>query len=201
MIRILLGQRRTLWREALATVLSQVDDLQVVAEHTGGDDLVAAARTERPAVVVLDAELPGVPVDELCARIGEAAPGAGVLLLMERHAAVRHAAGTLGPRVGMIGTDVSPERLIDGIRDLAGGRAVLDADLALAVLTAPGNPLTDREREVLELAAHGAPTSEIAQRLYLSAGTVRNYLSRALAKTGARTRIEAVRIAQDAGWI
>lgn len=197
----MLGQSRTLWREALASVLSQVDDLEVVAEHTGGEDLVAAVRAGRPAVVLLDAELPGVPVDALCARIHDAAPAARVLLLMERHAAVRHAAGALGPRVGMIGTDVSPERLIEGIRDLAAGRAVLDADLALAMLTAPGSPFTGREREVLELAAHGAPTSEIAQRLYLSAGTVRNYLSRALSKTGARTRIEAVRIAQDAGWI
>jgi two-component system response regulator DesR len=78
---------------------------------------------------------------------------------------------------------------------------VLDTEVAVAALTAGDNPLTDREREVLRLALDGAPAKEIAKNLYLSTGTVRNYLSRILDKTGARTRIEAIRIAQEAGWI
>jgi two-component system response regulator DesR len=84
---------------------------------------------------------------------------------------------------------------------LARGEPVLDVELAVAALTAKDNPLTDRELDVLRLARNGAPTKEIASNLYLSAGTVRNHLARIVLKTGARTRQDAIRIAQDAGWI
>lgn len=202
LIRILLCQKGTLWRTALATVLSQEDDLDVVAERSNGEEVLPTAVSERPHVVVLDADLPGgPPVDRLCELLRATAPACGVLLLMERKAPAAKVIAALAPRVGLIGVDASPERLIAGIRDLAGGQPVMDPDLVLAMLSARDNPLTEREREVLFMASRGAPTREIAARLFLSAGTVRNYLSRALAKTGARTRIEAVRIAQDAGWI
>lgn len=202
LIRVLIGQTRTLWRTALATVLSQEDDLRVVAERADGKEIVPTILVEKPNVAVLDVNLPGgPPVDELCAELRRSAPCCGVLLLAERDAPAREVIAALAPSVGLICTDASPARLIAGIRDLANGRAVMDPDLVLAMLSARDNPLTEREREVLFMASRGAPTREIAQRLFLSAGTVRNYLSRALTKTGARTRIEAVRIAQDAGWI
>ncbi|MEV0644209.1 response regulator transcription factor [Phytomonospora sp. NPDC050363] len=202
LIRILLCQKRTLWRTALANLLSQEEDLRVVAERSKGEEVLFTTISERPNIVVLDANLPGgPPVDELCKSLRAKAPACGVLILLERQAPAGRAIAALGPRVGLIGTDTSPERLIAGIRELAGGQPVIDPDLVLAMLSARDNPLTDREREVLFMASRGAPTREIAAHLFLSAGTVRNYLSRALSKTGARTRIEAVRIAQDAGWI
>jgi two-component system response regulator DesR len=135
--------------------------------------------------------------------LAEAAPGCAALVTLDRRssAAIGPELVKLVPRVGLIATDATPTVLLDGVRRLYRGEAVLDVELAVAALTAKENPLTDREREVLRLARDGAPTKEIARRLYLSAGTVRNYLARIVAKTGARTRLEAIRIAQDAGWI
>jgi two-component system, NarL family, response regulator DesR len=126
-----------------------------------------------------------------------------VLILLDRQsgAGVSRSLARLAPRVGFLGTETSPYDLVESVRQMARGEPVLDAEVAVAALTADENPLTDRECEVLRMALDGAPAKEIAQRLYLSAGTVRNYLSRILAKTGARSRIEAIRIAQDAGWI
>lgn len=204
MIRVLLGQRGTLLRGALAAVLSQEDDMTVVAEVQRADEVLATAKQDRPDVLVLDFELPGsVSVVKLCGMLGRSLPGSAVLVLLDARASA--GAGTelvrYAPRVGFIGTDTSPKELVDGIRRLARGEPVLDAKLAVAALTARVNPLTIREREVLRLALAGAPAKEIAASLFLSPGTVRNYLSRIIAKTGARTRIEAIRIAQEAGWI
>ncbi|SCE88177.1 two-component system, NarL family, response regulator DesR [Micromonospora matsumotoense] len=117
-------------------------------------------------------------------------------------------AGRLGPvlaehghRIGFLSRDVPPGRIVDGVRQLAGGRVVLDPDLVVAALEVAHSPLTNREREVLDVVAEGHPVQEIADRLVLSAGTVRNHLSRIMAKTGARTRWEAVRIARESGWL
>lgn len=117
-------------------------------------------------------------------------------------------AGRLGPvlaehghRIGFLSRDVPPGRIVDGVRQLAEGRVVLDPDLVVAALEVAASPLTNREREVLDVVAEGHPVQEIADRLVLSAGTVRNHLSRIMAKTGARTRWEAVRIARESGWL
>ncbi|GAA4710228.1 response regulator transcription factor [Phytohabitans rumicis] len=204
MIRVLLGQRGRLLREALAAVMSAEDDLDVVAELAHADDVLPAARRDRPHVAVLDVALPGtLAVTELCPALCDALPACGVLILLDRHsgAGIGRALARLAPRVGLLGAETSPFDLIESVRQLARGEPVLDAEVAVAALTAGENPLTDRECEVLRMAIDGAPAKEIAQRLYLSAGTVRNYLSRILAKTGARTRIEAIRIAQESGWI
>jgi two-component system response regulator DesR len=107
----------------------------------------------------------------------------------------------LAPRVGLLGTDTTPADLAEAVRQMARGDIVLDPTVAVAALKAENNPLSEREREILRLAVAGMPTKEIAKTLHLSAGTVRNGLSRILAKTGARTRIEAMRIAQNSGWI
>ncbi|MBB6567532.1 response regulator transcription factor [Kribbella sandramycini] len=175
------------------------DDLQVVAVLDHADDVIPASARERPHVLVLDACLPGVGIETLARR----SPSSGVLVLMDRELS---AAASLrlvrqAPRVGLIATDASPEDLVTAIRDIADGRPVLDPHLALAALRVGDNPLTERECEVLRLVTTGATAQEVARKLCLSAGTVRNYLSRILAKTQARTRIEAIRKAERAGWI
>jgi two-component system response regulator DesR len=199
-IRVVLGHRGALVRGALAAVLQREDDLDVVAELENADDVLTVAVREQPHVVVLDPRVTD-PVDlgEVCRSL----PARGVLVLVDREA-VPNASLELAkqaPRVGLLATDSSPAELVDAVRHIARGKPVLDPGLAVAALTADENPLTCREQEVLRLATTGATTQEIARVLSLSAGTVRNYLSRILAKTGARTRIEAIRIAQEAGWI
>ncbi|MFI5728938.1 LuxR C-terminal-related transcriptional regulator [Kribbella sp. NPDC051587] len=175
------------------------DDLDVVAVLDHADDVLSASARERPDVLVLDAHLPGaVGIDVLVRR-----SAAGVLVLSDRELSgaaslrlVRQA-----PRVGFIGTDSSPGELIGAIRQIARGQAVLDPQLMLAAIRVRDNPLTDRECEVLKLVTTGATAQEVARKLCLSAGTVRNYLSRILTKTQARSRIEAIRKAEQAGWI
>jgi two-component system response regulator DesR len=204
MVRILLGHGWRLFREALSTVLDSQDDLSVVVEVTDADEVLAHALPARPDVVVLDVALPGPEaVQTLCQSLSDALPECGILVLMDRraNASAGVALARLAPRVGTIGTDASPADLIDAIRQIAQGQIVLDPRLAVAALTAESNPLTEREREVLRMAAAGVPTKDIARELHLSAGTVRNCMSRVLAKTGARTRIEALRFAKDSGWI
>jgi two-component system, NarL family, response regulator DesR len=204
MIRVLIGQRGRLLRESLVAVMSAADDVEVVAELSCSDDVLPAARQNRPHVVVLDHALPGtVTVADLSPVLCRALPGCRVLILLDRQSGpgVGRSLARLVPLVGFLGMETSPVDLIESLRQLARGEPVLDAEVAVAALTAGENPLTERECEVLRLAVDGTPVKEIAQKLYLSAGTVRNYLSRILTKTGARTRIEAIRIAQDAGWI
>jgi two-component system response regulator DesR len=202
-IRVLLGQRGTLFRSALAAVLSDQPDLSVVAELSNLDELPGAATRERPRVAVLDGGLPGAAtIGEACRALHEAAPACRPLVVLDRGAAgPSRRLVPLAPWLGLLTTDVAPTQLILAVRRLACGLRVLDPDLAAAARMAGRNPLTERECEVLRLTQHGAPTKEIARRLDLRVGTVRNYLSRGLAKTGARTPLEAIRIAHDAGWI
>lgn len=204
MIRVLLGQRGTLFRTALAAVLSGQPDVEVVAELAGLDGLPAAAIRERPRVAVLDGGLPGTAtIGDVCRGLHEAVPSCRPLVVLDR----RSAAGPsrqltpLMPWLGLLATDAPPADLIRAVRRLAHGERVLDPGLVAAAQAAARNPLTARECEVLRLTRHGAPTKEIAKRLDLRVGTVRNYLSRGLVKTGARTPLEATRIAHDAGWI
>lgn len=200
MIRVLLGYRRRLIRGALAALLSGEHDLEMVGELDRAEDVMSVAAQRRPNVVVLDSSLSDTsPIDYLCRRVY----ARGVLVVVDRDsvagsllALARHA-----PRVGLIASDASPAELVDAVRQLARGRPVLDPGLAAAALRADANPLTVREQEVLRLVATGVTAHEVARTLSLSAGTVRNHLSHILAKMGARTRIEAIRIAQDAGWI
>jgi two-component system response regulator DesR len=199
-IRIVLGQNGALLRGALSELLSREPDLDVVAELARTHELPDAVTRRRPDVAVVDATLPGdLAVGELC----NALPGCAVLVLLDPHsgAGLGRSLVPLAPRVGLIATEASPDEFLQGLRQLARGEPVLDPLLAVAALTVDVNPLTGREVEVLRLVVDGAPAKEIATRLALNVGTVRNHLSRILAKTGARTRVEAVRIAQDAGWI
>jgi two-component system response regulator DesR len=199
-IRVVLGHHGALVRGALAAVLAKEADLEVLAEIDKAGDVLPVVASGRPHVVVLDSELAGERgIEELCRRM----PGQGVLILIDRDAVSGASLGLvrLAPRVGFVDTDASPAELVEAVRHLARGTPVLDPRVAVAALRAVANPLTGREREVLRLVITGATAQEIARSLSLSAGTVRNYLSHIFTKTGARSRIEAVRKAQEAGWI
>jgi two-component system response regulator DesR len=202
LIEIALAQRAVLWREGLAALLGREGDFRVVVRPTRLEDVWPAVRRRRLDVILLDAELPGDPtMDAVCAHLCERRPDIKVLILVERWAATLAVLTRLAPQTGFLTVDASPAQLVDGLRQIVDGKPVLDLELAVAALSAGDNPLTDREREVLLKSVDGAPTKAIATELFLSNGTVRNYLSRAIAKTGARSRIEAVRIARDEGWI
>jgi two-component system response regulator DesR len=202
LIRILLAQDRTLIRGALAALLRQEADIEVAGEVAELGDVVTAARRCRAEVVILDLDLVGIDHLSALARLTRALSGQGLLVLTDiRQSALLAAAPHDLSQVGFVSKQAPPTRLVEAVRKLAKGEPTLDPQLAVAALTGRGNPLTAREREVLVLAAAGAPAKEIAARLFLATGTVRNYLSSSMGKTGARTRIEAIRIAQDAGWL
>lgn len=205
MARIMVAHRSTLARQALAAALSREDDLDVAWQLSSPDEVLAAAARHVPDVVLLDSALLGSPADvgELCADLCVKVPTCRVLLVVDRQscAGVLPTLTQWAPRVGVIANDDDLAGLVDGIRHLVRGDYVLDVRLAMAALKADPNPLTEREREVLRHAARGMPVKEIATALFLSPGTVRNYLSRAMTKTDSRTRIEAIRRAQEVNWI
>jgi two-component system, NarL family, response regulator DesR len=201
MIRILIAEDQGMVRGALAALLTLEPDLEVVAQVASGDEVLTAARETRPDVALLDIEMPGMDGIEAAAALGRELPDCTPLILTTfgRPAYLRRAmeAGA----AGFLVKDAPSERLANAIRRAATGERVVDPELAAAALADGESPFTPREREVLEASAGGAPIAEIAERLYLSEGTVRNYLSAAIGKTGARNRIEAVRIAREKGWV
>jgi two-component system response regulator DesR len=192
-IRTLLALDGALVRGALSLVLASEDDIHVVAEVGRGDAVGPAVRAGRPDVAVVDFEL--ISHDPTTV---ERCP----LLVLAEPRRVRglHEVFTPGRTVGILANDVPPQRVVDGVRRLARRESVVDAELVLAALAAD-SPLTERETEVLRLTASGAPVAEVAGSLRLSCGTVRNHLGRIARKTGARTRVEAVRVARESGWI
>ena len=201
MIRILIAEDQGMVRGALAALLAFEPDLEVVAEVASGDEVVAAARESRPDVALLDIEMPGMDGIEAAAALRREAPDCTPLMLTTfgRPAYLRRAmeAGA----AGFLVKDAPAERLANAIRRAASGERVVDPELAAATLADGESPFTPREREVLEAGAGGSPISEIAERLHLSEGTVRNYLSSAIGKTGARNRVEAWRIARERDWV
>jgi two-component system response regulator DesR len=207
-IRTLLAQHGALIRGALAFVLDAEDDIDVVAEIGRFEDLVDAALRHRPHVTVLDLDLvpssPGRSSTDLPGlwALHRTLAGSHVLVMAEARQAL-----VLGPMMAnqqpglsFLAKEGPPERLVAAVRKVASGEPMLDPELVVSALRTH-SPLTPREAQVLSVAADGVPVREIAERLVLSPGTVRNHLSRVISKTGARTRIEAVRMAQDSGWI
>ena len=192
-IRIILAVRPGLVRGALAYVLRRYDDLEVVAEIGRLEDIGAAAALADADVLVLDLSL-GLP-DEMPEH-------ARILVLADPkpNAQLTDALARRPSSMGFLSKNAAPDTMVDSIRRMARGEPVLDGELVAAAL-ANRSPLTAREAEVLAIAAGGWPVRQIAEKLSLSEGTVRNHLSRALAKTGACSRIEAVRVAREAGWI
>jgi two-component system response regulator DesR len=201
MIRILLADDQHLVRGALAALLALQPDFEVVAEVADGAAAVDAAAAHRPDVALLDIEMPVLDGIDATARILAGSPGTRVLILTTfgRPGYLRRAMDA-GAR-GFVVKDAPVDRLASAVRDVHGGRTVVDPELAVASLSSGPSPLTERERDVLRASADGATVAAVAGRLALSEGTVRNYLSSAIGKTGARNRVEATRIARDRGWL
>lgn len=201
MIRVLVAEDMTILREALVELLSLESDIEVVAEVAAGGDIVPAAREHRPDVAVIDIGLPGKDGIAAAAELRDHAPECRVVILtaITKPGTLRRA---LGVHVdAFVAKDIRPADLAAAIRVVAAGGRVVDQSLALAALQAPESPLTQRETEVLRMSATGAHPAQIAERLFLTYGTVRNYLSSAVAKLGARNRVDAIRVATESDWI
>ena len=200
-IRILLADDQALVRSALAALLELEDDFEVVAQVGRGDEVVAAARDLHPDVALLDIEMPGLDGLAAAAAVTQEVPACRVIIVTTfgRPGYLRRAmeSGALG----FVVKDAPAEQLADAIRRVSRGLRVVDPGLAAATLAGGVSPLTGRERDVLVAARDGATVADIAGRLFLSEGTVRNYLSAAIAKTGVRNRVEAVRVADERGWL
>ncbi|OKJ11987.1 MerR family transcriptional regulator [Kitasatospora sp. CB01950] len=188
-------------REALAALLSLEDDLDVVAQVARGDAVAAAVVDSRIDVAVLDIEMPGMTGIDACAEIRRVRPQTKVVIATTfgRPGYLRRAMES-GADAFLV-KDAPAAELADAIRRVLRGEKVIDPKLAAAALSEGPNPLTARERDVLAAAADGAVNADIAARLHLSEGTVRNYLSMAIQKTSARNRAEAVRVAREKGWL
>jgi two-component system, NarL family, response regulator DesR len=200
-IRILVAEDMRILADTLTAVLNLEEDLEVVAEVADGDAIVPVALDKRPDVAIVDIDLPGADGLTAAAALHELCPDCKVLILTVlgkpgnlRRALAAHVAGFLIK-------DTPAAELTDAIRKVAAGHRVIDPQLALAALEIPGNPLSPREAEVLRYFAAGTGSAEIAAAVHLSYGTVRNYLASAVIKLGARNRVDAVRIAAEAGWL
>ncbi|WP_285726567.1 response regulator transcription factor [Psychromicrobium xiongbiense] len=200
-ISILLADDQALVRGALAALLGLEPDLDVVAQVGRGDEVLQTALAHRPQIAVLDVEMPGMDGIAAAAQLRTALPECRVLMVTTfgRPGYLRRAmqAGVSG----FVVKDTPAQQLAEAIRKVHQGLRVVDPTLAAETLTQGESPLTGRETEVLRAAAAGGTVQDVAGALFLSEGTVRNYLSSAIGKTGARTRAEAVRLAEENGWL
>lgn len=200
-IRVLLADDQNLVRGAMAALLSLEDDVEVVAQASRGDEVVDLATNTHPQVALLDVEMPGLDGIGVTAALRDKVPDCRVLIVTTfgRPGYLRRAMESGAS--GFMVKDAPVDRLVDAIRRVNQGLRVVDPELAAASLAAGESPLTARERDVLIAARDGGTVADIAQRLFLSEGTVRNYLSSAIGKTGTRTRAEAGRVAEQRGWL
>jgi two-component system, NarL family, response regulator DesR len=200
-IRVLVAEDMQILADTLVAVLNLEDGIEVVAQVADGHTITPAAITAQPDVAVIDIALPGTDGLTAAARLHEQCPGCKVLILTAlgnpgnlKSALAAHVAGFLVK-------DTPAADLAAAIRTVAAGGRVIDSQVALAALEIADNPLSPRETEVLRQLAAGAGPAEIAADVHLSYGTVRNYLASAVTKLGARNRVDAVRIAAEAGWL
>jgi two-component system response regulator DesR len=201
MIRLLIAEDMQILRDTLVALLELEDDLEVVSQLDSGDKIVPAALHHQPDVAVLDIDLPGTDGLTAAAELHRQLPQCRTLILtaLGRAGTLRQA---LAAHVaGFMVKDTPAQELVNAVRRVAAGERVIDPKLALATLEAADNPLSPREAEVLTRFAAGASAPEIAAEMYLSYGTVRNYLASAVTKLGARNRVDAIRIAEEAGWL
>ncbi|GGN26399.1 response regulator transcription factor [Streptomyces fuscichromogenes] len=200
MIRVVLAEDQGMVLGAFASLLDLQPDITVVATATNGDDALAAVREHRPDVLVTDIEMPGRTGLDLAAELNSLGDPTRVLIVttFARGGYLRRAvdAGV----AGYVLKDAPIGELAAALRRVYDGERVVAPELAMAAWDA-ADPLTERERELLRAVVDGASNAEIARRLFLAEGTVRNYLSTAMAKLGARNRTEAARTAQTRGWL
>lgn len=200
-IRLLLADDQALVRGALAALLDLETDLDVVAEVGRGDEVVAAALEHSPDVALLDVEMPGLDGIAATAQLRSRVPSCRVLIVTTfgRPGYLRRAIDAGAD--GFVVKDTPARQLADAVRRVNMGLRVVDPTLATETLTDGISPLTARERDVLRAASAGGTAGKLAAVLHLSEGTVRNHLSAAIGKTGTTTRAEAVRVAEERGWL
>jgi len=201
MIRVLIAEDSTILRDTLVAVLSLEDDIHVVTAVGAGDLIVPAALESRPDVAVLDLDLPGIDGIRAAALLAARLPDCRVLILTAHTQPANLRAALAAHVSGFLPKDVTARELTVAIRSLASGGRAVDPELALTALEAEPNPLTEREVEVLRLHAQGLDPRDIAAKLFLSYGTVRNYLAAATEKLGARNRTHAAILAEEHGWL
>ncbi|HEV7195856.1 MAG TPA: response regulator transcription factor [Pedococcus sp.] len=200
-IRLLLADDQALVRGALATLLGLEPDMEVVSEVGRGDEVVAAAQQTRPDVALIDVEMPGLDGIAATAALREAVPATRVLIVTTfgrpgfLRRALQAGAG------GFVVKDTPARQLAEAVRRVHAGLRVVDPALAADSLAGGESPLTARETQVLVAARAGGSVADIARQVSLSEGTVRNHLSSAIGKTMARNRADAVRIADEFGWL
>lgn len=201
MIRVMLAEDQAMVRGALAALLRLEGDIEVVAEVERGDEIVARATEVVPDVALVDIELPGHDGLAAAAALRAAVPTCRVMILTTfgRVGYLRRAMD--GGAVGFLVKDAPAAELAMAIRRAMDGERIVDPVLALSALSEGTNPLTPRERQVLTAARDGATVAEVSERLFLSEGTVRNHLSVAIQKLGARNRVQAARMAEAKGWL
>lgn len=200
-IRVLLAEDDELIREALAALLEREPDIDVIATAADGRQAVELALAHRPDVAVIDLQMPALDGLGVIAELGRALPAcAGVILTGHGSPNVLRQALSSGAR-GFLAKGAPGTALADVVRRVHEGQRYVDPVLAADALTAPQSPLTPREAEVLLTAQADRPIREVARALFLSQGTVRNYLAAVTHKLGADTRTEAYRIAQENGWL
>jgi two-component system response regulator DesR len=200
-IRVLMAEDQGMVRGALASLLSLEPDIEVVAQVSRGDEVLAAARQARPDIALLDIEMPGATGLDAAEQLARDLPECRVLILTTfgRPGYLRRAME--GGAAGFVLKDAPASELSSAIRRVLRGERVVDPGLAAAALSQGESPLTPREHEVLSASREHATIAELAQALYLSPGTVRNHLSSVMQKLDARNRGEAVRLAEERGWL
>jgi len=201
MIRVLIAEDQAMFRTAIRRLLELEADLQVVAEVSRGDEVLEAARRSAAGVALVDIELPGRDGLSAVADLTRELPSCRALVVTTfgRPGFLQRAMAA--GAAGFISKDASPEVLAGAIRRAAAGDKVVDAGLAATAIRLGPSPLSAREREVLAATTSGATVAEIARTLHLSEGSVRNRISGAISKLGARNRADAVRIASESGWL
>jgi two-component system response regulator DesR len=198
---VLLAEDQAVVRGALGALLGLEPDLDVVALVERGDEVAAAVARSGAEVAVLDLDMPGADGLTAAEELRTAAPGCRVLVLTGLPQPAHFLRALRVGVGGYLSKDVPADELADAVRRVAAGERVLDPELAAAARATGPNPLTAREAEVLGAVAGGGSTEEVARAVHLSPVTVRNYLSQAMAKLGARNRTDAIRIAREAGWL
>lgn len=200
MIRTLVAESVALMRAGLLALLAGEPDIEVIAELDRAELVIPVALASRPGVAIIDE---GIAGDEFATirALRKAVPGCRSMIMASGRNPGRLRGAITAGADGFVVKEAAPDKIAEAVHRVAAGQKALDPDLAFSALNAAVSPLTPREIDVLRLAAAGAPVLEIASELYLSVGTVRNYISRAIGKMGARTRVDAIRIAEGAGWL
>ena len=201
MIRVLLAEDQGMVRGAIASLLGLEPDIEVVAQVSRGDEVLGAARSAHPDIALLDIEMPGQTGLDAATELARAMPSVRILILTTfgRPGYLRRAMEN--GAAGFLLKDAPASELASAIRRAVEGERIVDPGLAAAALSEGESPLTPRELEVLDASRRFATVADLAGALYLSPGTVRNHLSSAMQKLDARNRAEAVRTAEEKGWL